>query len=415
MAPNQKKEAPKKQAIKKKDEATKKEEVAPAIIEPLTKSDSVEGDYNDLVKRDPTVFQKLEYNPSGKPISEDIKSALLNYKKAVRLPTIISTLIMLLTIGLVFASMIILFIKVSENNPIKIILFSLTAVFLVAAFVFSRIFSKKKTLFTSEYLKKYETLVNGETLSNINVKDIQLSVAGKIDDQDVIRTHYFATINDIHSRGITEGKRNNKNIRCGELAVLIPPVTFTEANKLPTKYLNLEGKEVEVTNPEIEEVSQAASPLLFKKQQEPRETYFGIYGKLFSYDLPLDSNESIIIAFRGGIKNTFLPNYLTGFEAIKVPGLNDNIVVYALDISKSKKFFDKQGIDLLNNIKVNDDFLSGFISANSYGIRVGLNLSEKAMQLPLDEKGITQSIFDNFINPAKDLFAFVDHLEKKKK
>ena len=413
MAATQKKPVTK-QKEKKAEPANEKTKTVPSTI-PEVKSDSVEGDYNDLVKRDPAVFLPLEYKPNGKTVCEELKESLIEYKKETRLPSLISTIMMFLSSGFVFASMVILFIKVDEKNPIKIILFVITAVLLVAAFVFSRIFSKKKTTLTTDYLKKYENIVNGETLSRLNVKEAKLSVAGKIDDQDVIRTHYFATINDIHSRGITEGKRNNKGIRCGELAILVPPVSFQDANKLPTNYIDLEGKPVEVTNPEIILPTASPSSVLFKKQRETNETYFGIYGKLFSYDLIVDSNESIIIAFRGDVKSTFLPNYLTGFEAIKVKGLNDNIVVYAIDIQKSKKFFDKQGVDLLNKISPNDDFLSGFITANSYGVRVGLNLSERLMQLPLDEKSLNQNGFDNFFQTTKDMFAYVDFIEKKLK
>lgn len=387
------------------------------VIPEKEKIDTVDGDYNATATKDPTVFTDLEYT-STKPMSEDITEAYLNYKKKTKLPRIIDIVSMVLTLGVILTSLILLFIVGSKNNTVLIVSLSVTGAVLVGSFVLSRVFSKKKTLQTTQYLKAFESILNGNTLSTLNVKEGKLSVAGKIDDQDVIRTHYFATINSIQSRGVVEGKRKDKGFRGGEVAVIVPSTPFAEANRLPEKYIDLHGNEVNVEVKQEVPVSKetTTTPLnLFKKKTEPNEIYLGLFGKLFSYDLMLDSSQSIIVAIKGKYKSTYLPNYLTGFEAIKIDGLDENIIVYAVDIASSKKFFDKKGIELLNKIKITEDFTSGFISANSYGVRVGLNLSDRVMQLPLDEKVSSSNAFDNYIEATKNMFAFVDHMETKLK
>ena len=403
--------------IKKESQS---EEVAKIdVLDNNQKADSVEGDYNAPEVKDPAVFVELEYK-SNNSITDDIKNSYLEFKKATKLPKIIDLVTMILTFAVIITSLVILFTVGANNRVLSIVFLVVTGVVLLASFVVSRIFSKKKTRHTTQYLKEYETILNGSTAKILKISNPKLSVAGKIDDQDVIRTHYFATINSIQSRGIVEGNRNNKNIRLGEVAVIVPPTTFADANQMPSKYIDINGKEVEVTN-KVEEIVKEEPPVqtpsLFgnRRKAEPTETYMGLFGKLFSYDLLVDSSESIIIAFKGEYKTTYMPNYLTGFEAIKLDNLNDDIIVYAVDINKSKKFFDKKGIELLNKIAVDGDFTSGFITANSYGIRVGLNLSDRVMQLPLDEKVATSNAFDNYLNATKDMFAFVDYMESKLK
>ena len=386
-------------------------------VEKKEKVDTVDGDYNATIVKDPAVFTDLEYN-STNPLTKDITDSFLEFKKLTKLPKIIELVTMILTFSVIITSLVLVFTVASSNKIAVIVALIVTAVVLIASFVVSRIFSRKKTRHTTKYLKDYETIINGATAKELKIKEAKMAVAGKIDDQDVIQTHYFATINSIQSRGIVEGKRNNKGIRIGEVAVVVPPTTFEDANQLPNKFVDIEGKVVEVTKPSEpvkEEVPPTPSLFGNKKRMEPTEIYLGLFGKLFSYDLILDSSESFIVAFRGPYKTTYLPNYLTGFDAVKLDGLNKDIIVYAVDINKSKKFFDKKGIELLNRISVDDDFTSGFITGNSYGIRVGLNLSDRVMQLPLNDNSASSTAFDNYLTSTQRMFDFIDYIESKLK
>ena len=129
--------------------------------------------------------------------------------------------------------------------------------------------------------------------------------------------------------------------------------------------------------------------------------------------MKVHSSEAMIISFMGDKENTVLPDYISGYQAIKVPGLRSNIVVYATDISQSKIFFSDDAIRNLNEIVTGLYVQSAFISINSYGTKIGLTLSDDIMSLPTKPlKHI--GIFDSFKTALEHIFIFVDNVDEKR-
>jgi hypothetical protein len=114
----------------------------------------------------------------------------------------------------------------------------------------------------------------------------------------------------------------------------------------------------------------------------------------------------------GNQDNTVLPDYLTGFKAIKVPTLRNNIVVYAVNPKTISKFFDEEGCRLVNDFVPNTVVQSAFISINSYGSKVGMTLSDDIMQLPIKQLAHLGS-FDLYKDSTDKAFAFIDYVASK--
>ena len=106
-----------------------------------------------------------------------------------------------------------------------------------------------------------------------------------------------------------------------------------------------------------------------------------------------------------------LPNYLTGFKAVKVPGLASRVVVFLANVSLSAKFFDEKTVELLNSLVPNQVFQSGFISINSYGTRIGFNLSDELMNIPVKKRQVPGTL-ESYKEINDKTFQLIDHLEE---
>jgi hypothetical protein len=153
-----------------------------------------------------------------------------------------------------------------------------------------------------------------------------------------------------------------------------------------------------------------------KKNQKmvANEISCGLFGKFFSYDMAVSSNEAMIITFMGDRETTVLPTHLTGFKAVKVPGLRSNIVVYVADVRFARNFLDEEGVKRLNAFNVDSNTVQwGFISINSYGSKVGLGLStENLMTLPM--KSLRHlGAFDAYKAAVDTTFSFIDYVGSK--
>ncbi len=326
--------------------------------------------------------------------------------------------------------------KSEETKWVTWLVLGIALAIIVFSFVLTSVFNKKNSKITKEYLNEYEDRLNGYVLSDLKVVNPTLCVDAKINDQDVIQAHYFHTINSIQSRAIVEGKRNGRHFSLGEVAVVIPPVSIQKANQKPEDLVNLDGstyvpEALEQTSTGTEEIAskdmtlidcEIANPKEMKKRQKDMEkanqnkqteTATGLFGKFYSYDMSVHSEESFIICFMGNSDVTLLPSNLTGFKAVKVPSLRGNIVVYAIDPVLASKFFDEEGVKMLNSITPNEFVQSLFISVNSYGSKVGMNLSDDIMQLPV-KPFQHLGAYDAYKKATDACFSFIDFVESKK-
>ncbi|MFA6830251.1 MAG: hypothetical protein WCR67_06085 [Bacilli bacterium] len=416
--------------------------------EPETKeADQIDGEYNaknPAPTLDATYFKPIQYQNYGiKTIDEEVEDTRTKFMKKLNGSKVYDFVCLGLMVLAFVAVILVTFLNTNKDLAwVTYVVLGVALVIIIASFVISSIFNKKRTAITNEYLSAYEDVTNGYVISSLRMSDPVICTESKIDDQLIIQAHYFRTINSIQSRAIVEAKRKGYEFVSGEVAVIIPPVSIDLANTFPKDYLNIKGEVYTPTKEEAEAEKDTTADFTVvdlnlngmdekynDKQKAQKEKDFadkqkkdghqnndtstGLFGKFISYGMKVASSEAVIVAFAGDKSTTVLPDYLTGFSAIKISGLKSNIVVYATDISSSEVFFDKEGIDILNSFAIDSSVQSGFLSLNSYGCKIGLNLSDDIMSLPVKPLK-SRGSFDSFKNAVDVAFRFFDHAEDRK-
>jgi hypothetical protein len=407
------------------------------------KKDDVSGTYTGTAPSlDNTYFNKIRYINDGTiSIDSDVEVEREKFNKKLSKTKIIDFISMGLMILCFAAVLLCVFLNQGENkkNWLTWLVLGISVAVIIFAMIITNIYNKKNAKSTKEYLNNYEDMINGYITSSLNVNDASLCVDAKVNDQDIIQAHYFHTINRIESRAVVEGKRNGHHFSMAEVAVVVPTISMAKANQKPEDYVNLDGSSyspepfentstgtaeiasADMTMIDMNVVNSAVNEKEAKKKERDQkranlnkqtDTATGLFGKIYSYDKAVTSEEAIIICYMGGQESTYLPDNLTGFKAVKVPGLRGNIVVYAIDPTASSKFFDEEGVKLLSDLSVNEVVQSLFISINSYGSKIGMNLSDDIMQLPIKQLNHVGS-YDTYKDCTVKAFAFVDHVVSK--
>ena len=410
------------------------------------KLDEINGDYNAKNTANPAntaFFKPLTYvNDGTRTFDEDIefiRKTNMSKMNSSKVVDIISLVVMIIAfLGVVLVT----FLNKSGNKVLTYSVVGVAIALVLGSFLLSSLLNKKKARVVNEYLDQYEDATYNYVLHDINVTDASYCIAAKIDDQDVIQAHYFKTINAIQSRAAVSGKRKGVDFHGAEVAVSIPAVDYATCNAKPEDLINLDGSKY---NPEISETMTGTQEFATKdmtvidlnvaaelegnkkvqskrekdlykanhKTNQPTETSTGFFGKFFSYDMKVNSSEALIITFMGDKEFTVLPDYLSGYHAIKVPGLRSNIIVYATDIHASSVFFDENSIKILNEVTTDMTVQSAILSINSYGTKVGVTLSDDIMSLPIKPLKHV-GIFDSYKNAITNMFAFIDNVDEKR-
>lgn len=409
------------------------------LSEEPKKADDVTGIYNGSAQHlDNTYFNPIRYIHDGTiSIDDDMEKNRATFNAKLSKSKVID-IVSIIMMVLAFAGVIIVTSINRENAEmawLTWVILSIALAIIVFSFVLTTIYNKKNAKFTQDYLNDYEDMLNGYVISDLNINNPTLCVQAKVDDQDIIQAHYFRTINRIESRAVVEGQRNGYHFSLAEVAVVIPTISIAAANKKPEDLVNLDGsryipENIPNTSTGTEEIASQDMTMVDldladEKQAKKRErdlkaanankqteTATGLFGKIYSYGFAVSSEEAFILAFMGNPDNTVLPDYLTGFKAVKVPSLRNNIVVYAVNPVSVSKFFDEEGCSLINDIAPNTVVQSAFISINSYGSKVGMTLSDDIMQLPIKQLAHLGS-FDLYKDCTDKAFAFIDYVAGK--
>lgn len=416
------------------------------------KADEIDGEYN-AEKAAPTMndinsFKPMTYfNDGTRTIDEDIENIRKTHMKQMN-STKVFDIVSLVLMLIAFAGVLLVTFLVKDESMAWVtwVVLGVAIAVILTCFILSTVFNKKRTKATQDYLTAYEDASNGYAISSLGVENPMLYTQGTVDNEKVIQAHYFSTINSIGSRAIIEAKRKDKDLSIAEIAVQIPAISYVSANAKPADLFDFDGK------PYVKDISSSTTETVTgtteiptkdmtlldldlageasgmedtqirrndeikakkSRANEPTETTSGLFGKFVSYDMKVSSQESFIVAFMGDRKNTVLPDYVKGFQAIHVPGLRSNIVVYAADIRYSKVFFDVNGVKLLNGLVTGTTIQSAFLSVNSYGTHLGITLSDNIMQLPLKPLR-SLGVFDSYKECMDAAFAFIDYVDDVK-
>jgi hypothetical protein len=430
--------------VKDTPEEVKAEEQPKAPAKP----DEVDGDYNSKKgsagDSANAYFKPIQYvNDGTRTIDEDIERIREIHTKKLNRSKIWDWASLGLMLLCFIAVLLVTFFNKDTNRAwLTWTVLGVAIAVIVASFIAAALSNKKSVKVAGEYLSVFQDAVNGYTLSKLGLENPTLSSEAKGDDQLIIQAHYFRVINSIQSRALVEAKRKDYDFVAFEAAVIVPQIAIETANKLPENFLTFDGTPFvptafDTTQTSTQELSSTDMTMLDinlasevggqkeagkrskdiqrakKTAQEETMTSTGMFGKFYSYGMKVKSEEAFIIAFMGEKKNTYLPDYLTGYQALHVPGLRRNIIVYVTDTKTAMTLFDAEATKLLNEITPDITLQSAFISVNSYGSKAGLTLSDDVMTLPMKPLA-HRGTFDSYKKATEQIFAFLDHIDEKR-
>lgn len=278
-----------------------------------------------------------------KELSDRQNKFMSEYNKGRRIQVIMTIIVF----AFFLACLIVMFIGKKELNFLMYIFLGLAVVAFIASMVINSKFKKTSIDSIDSYVHSYFFILDCFTYSQSKAENVKCSPNAKVEDSEVIESHYFDTILSINSRNRVSGSLKGHLFATNDVAVRVP---------------------------------EAAAQVTAKKKDK-----IGFYGKYYAFDVKSD-NSIIIIRKSNEGKITAEPTYLDGYESVTVEGLNENFEVYATDIEKAKELFTDSFKELLDKLVIDSNLLDYFISLNPLGTKVALNYSDAMMSVPLQNK-----------------------------
>lgn len=388
----------------------------------LKSADSLDGVYNSNASTAKKV-ESSSFSPLNKFDEKDdvisiIESKREEYSKQYKKKNLISKILNITLAVLLILALVILVlsnIKVGDSQiipyawvPITVI--SLAGGFAIVLAVITYIYNKKFQVKTHNFFIFYQNIAASYSLSPLNTEDMKIAPENQLNDELLIQAHYFSTIYSISSRGLVVGKIDGNDFTYGEVACTVPYKSKMEANSNPVTIYDLTTNEELPYKPEVYKEEKEVKRKGMFANQTPEQS-FGVLGRMLALKNSVDSLKSVIICFKGDENTTFMPDYVSNYKAYKDNRLKNNIVLF-LASDEAKMFFDDEGINLLNQIEIDETFTSGFISINSYGSKLVLNLSDQLMVLPIENKPDKKS-FDSLKDTLNKMVTFVNYVSSK--
>ena len=408
------------------------------------KADELDGEINLQNKvTEQSYFKPLNYVYDGfANIDDEVENVRKGYLAKIKKSKIFNFVaIAVMLVAFLGVILVFFFNKNKELAWVTYTVLGVAAVLIIGSFILTSHFAKKDNKHIQQYLADYEDTLGGYLLYKMDVKNPALCPDAKVDETSFIQAHCYRTISSIDSRSVLECERHGYRLVIAEMAAIVPPVSLAKANELPHDYVNMDGtpyipsndldetmtgttelQDKDMTVVDIELADEANATKNTEKKNKDVEknnaknaqktNRYGLFGRFYSYSFTILSEESFILYFMGDKAFTNLPDYLTGFKAVKVPGLRSNIVCFAADPVKSQRFLDEEGVKLLNAIVPNQIVQSLFLSANSFGTKIGVNLSDDIMNVPVRTRQVPGSL-EAYKEVNDRIFDFVDYMEKK--
>ena len=300
-----------------------------------------------------------------KELTDRQKKFMGEYNKGRRIQVIMTVIVFTFFL----ACLIVMFIGKKELNVLMYVFLGLAIVAFIASMIVNSKFKKTSIDSIDSYVHSYFFILDCFTYSNSEAKDVKCSPNAKVEDSEIIESHYFDTILSINSRNRVSGSIKGHLFATNDVAVRVPDVSLPNGKK---------------------------------------KDKIGFYGKYYAFDVKSDNSVIIIRKSNEGTK-TAEPTYLDGYEELKVEGLNENFEVYATDTEKAQALFTDSFKELLSNLVIDKNLLDYFISINQLGTKVALNYSDAMMSVPLQNK-FEIEIVQKHIDDNKAVFAIVNSL-----
>lgn len=241
---------------------------------------------------------------------------------------------------------------VSLPDRLKWISFILLGIFIVGIIWYFSFSSGKK----SKILKRFERdlrqmmiIEDSYVFAQDKLLHPRINPEADFNLNDLIKAHYFQTINKMTCRNMVKATFRGREFRCCDLFVQVP---FDYKEKNNTQLSNRFIK---------------------------RAIKFGLYGKYVIYPLALAQKASIILYTDN--KNIERPSYLKGYTKIDIHNLSESYEIYTTNKKVCREFFNQESfVESLKALKVDKILESYFLSINRYGLFLGLNYSQNLME-----------------------------------
>jgi len=346
-----------------------------------------------------------------------------------------------LNIGLlVFAIMTVVFAFIGMNkNPVPTwntvmiwVSLALALCFLIASLIVSSSYKKRNNGLGFKYERNFtDAYLDYMYLDRPGISGMQYCIEANVKDDDVIRTHYWATINYISSRLRVVSLYKDLEFTDTEILMSCPYYsTFVRdieeyfAAIEPKEPLNIEDIEKEKEEEKIEE--EKASAPISKENPDPGHTEkkssdsrnpnartpeLGAYGHFYTYKLIADPNEALIVVRT--IEDTYLPTNVKGFQRLSEYNqiLGDDFIVYASSKETAQRYLNEKVVSSLKEMKSNCSIYDFFLSFNRRGCYFMMNTTEELINVPTDKKA-NYSYFEELNNNTTQMLNIFDALRE---
>ncbi|MEG2269968.1 MAG: hypothetical protein RR909_03420 [Bacilli bacterium] len=269
-------------------------------------------------------------------------------------------------LALILVSIVLVFIfligKGTKENNLNII-GTVVVVLLLAAVLgynfFSKRFLNKKAI---DYVQVYYKHIINTIFSDESFSDLENDPKGKIDPELFKSSRVFNGIKAVGSRNVTHVKHNG-----------VPFMLFDAS--------------AEVQGP---------------KRLEPV-----FLGKVLHFENALDFPGRILISVKGTSKYYIRPNDI---EGLTVLAETDGYVIYS-NYEKANKLITKSVLNEISKYKVNENLIDIFISVSKGNTFVGIDLSDKEMNIPVDT-AFNAAAFENTKQYILQGISIIEKIEK---
>lgn len=267
--------------------------------------------------------------------AKDVDDARLHYLGLAKKMKYLNIGIMIAVIIGVVLSFVLLIGKKTDTNHFDIIGIVLVFVLLIGVLVYN--FFAKRFLNSKafEYINVYYKKIISTIFDENEFLDVQNSPKGKIDPELFKQSRVFVGIKSIGSRNVT--------------------------------YLKHNGEEVMICD--------ASAEIQGPKRLEPV-----FLGKFIHHENKLDFPGRIIISVKGKSKFYVKP---TDVEGLSVLADTDKYIVYS-NYEKANRIITKNILAAISRFETNENLIDVFISVIKGHTFIGIDLSDKEMNIPVD-------------------------------
>ena len=275
-------------------------------------------------------------------------------------------------------------------------LFGLAIATFIVASVFSHFVKKGNNVLLNAYLDRWcDLMASWGYQGEEGVTDLEYCPDAKVQDADIINTHYWTVINAIDSRNRIVGRLDGVLFSDTEVIVECPPYSTFAVEIESAKYKD-------VSSPAAEEVADSSeqdpsfwysraydgegqtAPDTTEDRRDPhaRAANIGGFGKFLSFDIRAQRGEGLIVTRT--VSDSYPPTDIRGlsFNQDAASLLGEDFTVWSSSEEFARKVLTSEVVEILQGLENDGILMDWFMSFNSNELSFLLNFADEVMELP---------------------------------